>query len=263
MGNKTLLLVLCVALFTSCSTYKAGQTPDDVYYSPAKEVVARVQKETKRDRYEEYISAEDDRYLRMKIQNRDRWSELDDYSYWNDSRFFDCNSFYAYNNAFIYNSPNANFRYNGSLNNIYSNNMYNYSGNNLYNYRYNNCASTGFNRTNFFGYGGLYSPLYPVVYYKSPKVYTGSTGKANLSTYRNPNYNNSNYYNSKGNSTQSFGNMMKRVFSDPAGSNSSSGSWDRPVRTFESGTTTSSSAGGKSGGYNSTGSSTETKRGPR
>ena len=257
MGNKTLLLALSVALFTSCSTYKAGQTPDDVYYSPAKEVAAKPERETKRDRYEEYISAEDDRYLLMKIQNRERWSELDDYSYWNDSRYFDCNSVYTYNNTHLYNTPYGNYRNYGSINN-----MYNY---NMSNYRYNNCASTGFYRNNYFGYGGIYSPLYPVVYYKSPRVYTGSTGKANLSTYRNPAYNNSNYNNIKGQPNQSFGNMMKRVFADPgtSNSNSNSSSWERPVRTFESGTTPTSNAGGKSGGYNSTGTSTETKRGPR
>lgn len=249
MGHKFLLLALSAALLTSCSTYKAGQTPDDVYYSPAREVAAKVEREVKRDKYDEYISAEDDRYLRMKIQNRGRWSEIDDYSYWNDSRYFDCNSLYAYNRYDYYN------RYNNSyFGNAYNNNY-------LYN---NNCYNNNYYRTNYFGYGGFYSPRYPIVYYKSPRVYTGNTGKVNLSSYRNPNYNNSNYNGVKG-SNQNFGNLMKRVFSDPAGSSSNNGSstWERPVRTMESGTNTSSSAGGKSGGYNSTGTSTDTKRGPR
>jgi hypothetical protein len=249
MGYKFLLLAFSAALLTSCSTYKAGQTPDDVYYSPAREVVAKQQKEEKRDRYEEYVSSEDDRYLRMKIRNRDRWSTIDDYTYWNDSRYFDCNSIYAYNRYDYYN------KYNNS-----------YLDNYRTNYMYNSCVSNNYYRTNYFGYGGFYSPRYPVVYYKSPKVYTGNTGKSNLSSYRNTNYNNSNYNYGKGSNPASFGTLMKRVFSESNnsnGNNTGSSSWERPVRTVDPGTSTNSNAGGKSGGYNSSGSSTETKRGPR
>ena len=251
MGTKLLLLAFSAALITSCSTYKAGQTPDDVYFSPAKESVAKQEKEVRRDRYEEYVSAEDDRYLRMKIQNRERWSTIDDYSYWNDSRYHDCNNLYASNNYNTYNKY-----YNGYLNNTYGNS-----------YVYNGCVSNNYFRSNYFGYaGGYYSPRYPIVYYKSPRVYTGTTGKANLSTYRNPNYDNRNYNYGKGSTPSNFGNLMKRVFTETSSSNSnqnSGSSWERPVRTYESGTTTNSNAGGKSGGYNSTGTSTSTKRDPR
>jgi hypothetical protein len=249
MGIKILLLAFSAALITSCSTYKAGQTPDDVYFSPAKEYVAKEEKETRRDKYEEYVSAEDDRYLRMKIRNRERWSTIDDYTYWNDSRFHDCNVLYTSNINNTYNQY-----YNGYLNNRLGNA-----------YVYNGCVSNNLYRNNYFGGGGFYSPLYPVVYYKSPRVYTGTTGKANLSTYSNPKYNYGNY-SGKGSNPDNFGSLMKRVFSETisSGSNQNSGStWERPVRTYDPGTTTSSSAGGKSGGYNSTGTSTGTKRDPK
>ena len=246
MKRKLLLTAFTAVLLTSCSTYKAGQTPDDVYYSPAKEYVVKEEKEVRRDRYDEYIASEDDRYLRMKIQNRDRWSGIDDYTYWNDSRYFDCNSVYVYNN-FSYNN-----RYG------YNNNYFNNYGSAL---RYNNCIPQTY-RTNYFGHAGYYSPGYPVVYYKSPKVYSGSTGKINLGAYRNPTYNNTNY-GSKGANQNNLGNLMKRVFSESNTNTSSGTSWERPVRTIEPGTSTNSNAGGKSGGYNSTGTSTPAKRDPR
>lgn len=260
MRHKILLLAFSAVLFTSCSTYKAGQTPDDVYYSPARELVAKEEREVKRDRYDEYISSADDRYLRMKIQNRERWSDLDDYAYWNDSRYHDCNSAYSYNNNFAFNNPYNNLHaFNTPYNNLKS---YSYNLNNsVYGYRSNTCVQNNFRMNNYFGYGGYYSPRYPIVYYKSPKLYTGTTGKANLSTYRNPNYNNTNY-SSKASNQNNFGNLMKRVFSDQPGNSNSNSSWDRPVRTIEPGTSTNN-AGGRSGGYNSTGTSTPAKREPR
>ena len=152
--------------------------------------------------------------------------------------------------------------------------MYNPYGYNPYGYNpysYNSWSYSPFNQ-GYYGYGGYYSPLYPVVFYKNPKVYTGTTGKSNLTTFQNRNYSNvntpGNYSNSKGrNSEANFGNLMKRVFATPSGTsntnNQQSTSWDRPVRTMEPTSTPSSSAGGRSGGYNSTGTSTSTGRPPR
>lgn len=262
MKYKILLLAFSAAVLTSCSTYKAGQTPDDVYYSPARDLTAREEVRTdRRDRYEEYVSSQDDQYLRRKIQNREKWSEIDDYSYWYDSRYNYYNDRSYYNN-FSYNSYNSRFNPYGY--NPYSYNPYGYNP-----YSYNSWSYSPFNQ-GYYGYGGYYSPLYPVVFYKNPKVYTGTTGKSNLTTFQNRNYSNvntpSNY--SKGrNSETNFGNLMKRVFTTPSGTSNSnnqqSTSWDRPVRTMEPTSTPSSSAGGRSGGYNSTGTSTSTGRPPR
>lgn len=239
---KHTLLFLCIStvVFSGCSsTYKAAQTPDDVYYSPAKEAPATATVNKNRDRYQEEITSQDDRFLRMKIQNRNRWEGIDDYGYWYDSRY-------------DYNAYNSNYYYN----NRYAWNNWN-SGYNMYG---------GIFSPGYYGYGGYYSPVYPVVYYKNPKVYTGVTGKSNLSTYMNTRYNNrnTNYY-GKGAVPQSnnFGNLVKKVFTSPNNSNTNSNSYDRPARTIEPSSTPSSSAGGRSGGYTSSGSSSSTPRPPR
>lgn len=73
-----------VVVFGSCTTaYKSGQTPDDVYYSPAQKKneynrIEEKEEERKKEEPADYAT-EDDRYLRMKVRNRDRWSYLDDY----------------------------------------------------------------------------------------------------------------------------------------------------------------------------------------
>ncbi len=80
---KTTLLpsVLIVLLLAGCSTaYKTGQTPDDVYYSPARPEAeyVRIQREqTRRVRYE--TEDAEDRFLRMRVRNRNQWNDLDDW----------------------------------------------------------------------------------------------------------------------------------------------------------------------------------------
>lgn len=83
---KSILPILSfVVVLASCSTaYKSGQTPDDVYFSPVPPKVEHTQNEEKEVREEkrqteEYSAYEDDRYLRMKVRDRSRWSSLDDY----------------------------------------------------------------------------------------------------------------------------------------------------------------------------------------
>jgi hypothetical protein len=61
---------------------KQKQTPDDVYYSPARPKAETVRSEDKEEKYtqeENNYAYNDDRYIRMKVRNRNRWSDLDDY----------------------------------------------------------------------------------------------------------------------------------------------------------------------------------------
>ncbi|MBV9987268.1 MAG: hypothetical protein JO301_06285 [Chitinophagaceae bacterium] len=257
MKPALLLSVLGITFLSSCSTaFKSGQTPDDVYYSPGREIAAAKEDEVRKQdqaAYQEYISSQDDRYLRMKVANHSRWSSLDDYDYWYDSRY----DFSNYNN---------------------------YSSYRPYSFCYErNAGYIGSPYSSYGGYGWS-MPYHTIIAYSSPKYAGGSTSGSNISAYRNKSYNNSNYgykdpksgaFISTSN-TSNFGSLLKRVFSSGSSSsanNNSGSSFDRPARTFSttptptnsSNTTpsTSSSAGGHSGGYSSTGSSTSTGRGGR
>jgi len=98
MRSYILLLALAAITLGSCTTaYKAGQTPDDVYYSPTRpqdEYIVSEQRQE--DRY--YSGSQDyytDRYLSMRLNNPYRWSALDDY-YFNNPYVY--NYYGAYNN---------------------------------------------------------------------------------------------------------------------------------------------------------------------
>lgn len=202
-------LVLAV-IVSSCSTaYKTGSTPDDVYYSPAKVTVT-----DENGRYDDYASSGDENYLRMKVHNRYQWDAIDDYSYWNDSRYDFGYSCFPSRQVLL--------------------NPYNpYSA-----------WSFGFY---FSPWSTFYSPYYTIVYYKNPKVYYGNTGKSNLSAYRNGNY----YYNNNANK-QSFGSLLKSAFSsNNQNYNYNNNNSNNPSRSFNSNYAPSNNAGGRSGGFNS------------
>lgn len=108
MQLRSLLIVTTAIAFASCSTaYKSGQTPDDVYYSPARLVVTEAkeekekeEKDTRRDETSRYDSYEE-REIRMRIRDR-RWRDLN-----ND---YACNCScdytpykYGYNYGYYYN----------------------------------------------------------------------------------------------------------------------------------------------------------------
>lgn len=132
MKARILLLAAGIASLTSCSSlYKTGQTPDDVYYSPARPAAEYVQND-RNDRYDGYQSYQeyqdsyrDDRFLRLSVSMGNPYytSVYDDYSW------FDWRS-NAY--AFYGNSP---------WNNYWAWNNY-----------YNPYAYCGYG----YGYGGLY-----------------------------------------------------------------------------------------------------------
>lgn len=97
MKPQILLLAFLVAALSSCtSMYKTGQTPDDVYFSPTRpqDEYAQVEKRDNR-RYEGRDEYYDDRYLRMRVSNRYRWSELDEWYYYGGRYDY---SYYNYHN---------------------------------------------------------------------------------------------------------------------------------------------------------------------
>jgi hypothetical protein len=209
MKKIILPTILAAVTLWSCSTaYKTTSTPDDVYYSPSREI-----KDKRQDRYDEYTANGDDNYLRMRVQNRYRWDAIDDYSYWNDARY--------------------DFGYSCMPSREVMLNPYNpYMG---------------------IGFGMYYSPWYnwrspytTVVYYKNPRVYYGNTSKTNLTAYRNGLYNNTN-------NKTTFGSLFKQAFSNSNNNNLPYN--NSSTRTFNSGVSPSNTAGGRSGGFHSSGTS--------
>lgn len=87
--RKIMAVLLAGILLVGCSTmYRSGQTPDDVYFSPARNnnsgyVV--VDEEGGNGSYNAAAVPMQDRYLRMKTFGGSRWNVFDDdYAYWNN-----------------------------------------------------------------------------------------------------------------------------------------------------------------------------------
>jgi uncharacterized membrane protein YgcG len=108
MKPLLLLLAFSAIIISSCTTaYKTGQTPDDVYYSPVRpqEEYVRVDNIDNRTNggTEQYY---EDRQLRMKVHNPTRWSELDDWYYYNN-RY----NYFGNYNPLSWNNPWNNYTY--------------------------------------------------------------------------------------------------------------------------------------------------------
>ena len=230
MNSRILLLAISAAALSSCSSvYKSGQTPDDVYYSPAQQKPAYVNTETQDQ--SQYHGRNDlagssyysDYYLRFKSSNYYRWSTFDDY-YWYDWRY----------NSYVYDP-------------FYSPIYYGNYGN---------------------PYGGYTNPkyFYTTTNYSGPRMYNLNTydNSNRQATYFNPKLGNNNNPSSKSfNTTTSTdrGGFLRSVFSNSNNGNSyyNSGNSNNgrynggTTRTFDSGTN-SSKSGSNSSGSSSSGS---------
>jgi len=94
-----LITISCVGMSCTSLQQTTVATTDDLYYTPNnKETptkstdVARNenrynQNDEEQGEYQDYQSYPDDRYLRLKVSNRNRWDVIDDFGYWNDPRF--------------------------------------------------------------------------------------------------------------------------------------------------------------------------------
>ncbi len=234
MKSQILLLALIVAALSSCTTaYKTGQTPDDVYFSPTRPQDEYVQVEKKDDRrYQSREEYYDDRYLRMRVGNRLRWSELDDYYYYGNR--YD----YSYYNDYYWNNPWTPCTYWNSHYNPYYTSyvvvtpkspVFNHPRNVNLN-TYNNNMLTSSNYTN---------PSHPT--FSGPRVFGSSANTGYNGGYTNSNNNNNN------NSGSGAGNFLRNIFNGGS-TNSSSTSSSHP-------TTNSSSSSSSSSGSSSSGSS--------
>ncbi|HEY6505456.1 MAG TPA: hypothetical protein VIZ28_15890 [Chitinophagaceae bacterium] len=243
MKYQILLLALIVAALSSCTTaYKTGQTPDDVYFSPARPADEYVRTEKKEDpRYQSLDEYYDDRFLRMKVQNRYRWSALNDYYYTNP---------YAYNY----------YGYSDNWNNPWNNY---WTWNNYYNPY---CSGTG---------GGIIiknpasytpPPSRPIAF--NPSSYVGNNNYQPAGSFKggSSGYNNS-YYNNGG---SRYNNRNTGGYSNSSNNNNSySPSSSTPSRSYSpsssssSGGSSSSSGGGGGSSGGSSGGGGGSSRPPR
>jgi hypothetical protein len=217
MKSPILLLAFFVAAFSSCTTaYKTGQTPDDVYYSPAQpqdEYVQTEREERRNYRNDEYY---DDRYLRMKVRNRYRWNDFNDwYSY----------ERYGFGYGYVY----------GSYNNPY----------NSWNYYYNPYCQSNV----------IFNPKNTTTSYSKPRTFnlgtynpvaTNSNNKSS-NLFRYTNTSNNNTYtaprNSSNRNNSNAGNVLRDVFGGGNNSSKSTNTNSSSNSSNSSGKSSSSSSG--------------------
>jgi hypothetical protein len=92
-------LVLISFIATSCTSLQQTTVAatDDLYYTPSTDAAPAKTDQANNNRYndqqdnqseyQDYQSYPDDRYLRLKVANRNRWDGIDDFGYWNDPRY--------------------------------------------------------------------------------------------------------------------------------------------------------------------------------
>jgi uncharacterized membrane protein YgcG len=225
MKLSILLLAFSVILISSCTTaYKTGQTPDDVYFSPSPPQEEYVSTQKNDDRKYQGDDYYEDRYLRMRVQNRSRWSELDDW--YNYDRY----SIYSYHSYYWTNPWNPytswNYYYNPYCHNtvIVNPKNYTYSKPRIVNLNtFNSTMMTSRNTVN-------------------PKG--SSPTRTNTRVFNNSNNNNNN-------SNNGLGNTLRNIFNNS--SNSSSG-----TKSSSSGSNSSSSS--SSSGSSSSGGSAPVRK---
>ena len=107
MISKILLSCLVIVAAVGCSTtYKSGQTPDDVYYSPARPaVVTEEREESRRETRDDrrYLSYGDRQILMGIYDPRWRYFNDDYYAFYDPYRYgYNCGYYY---NPYYYPSP--------------------------------------------------------------------------------------------------------------------------------------------------------------
>ncbi len=203
MKTKHLFLLGLVAAFSSCSTaYRTGQTPDDVYYSPAPAAQETYVTSNNQQDRNSYQSQNEEQEIRRGIQDPVYRSNLSlDLGYGYGYNPYSYNPYsYSYN-PYSFNS----YGYKGiydpyGYNNFGYNNYYGYN-----NYGYNNF---GYSSSPYIGnyYGGYYSPVYVYPGIGNINTNTGPR-RVNLAAY--------NTSNNQVNRVATQGDVPARIFSQP------------------------------------------------
>ncbi|MDP4131944.1 MAG: hypothetical protein Q8918_04215 [Bacteroidota bacterium] len=78
MKHLYILVLIALVSFTGCTVYRSNPTPDDVYYSPGAPAENYASADNNND---QYYSAPNENYVRMRVEDPNRWSYFDDYNY--------------------------------------------------------------------------------------------------------------------------------------------------------------------------------------
>lgn len=280
------------------SAYRTAQTPDDIYFSEGPAAVETVRNRTNTqpqdqvDGYASYWERQDDNMLRMKVNDRDRWSEVDDIDYWNgyNNNYWvnyntgfhspwamnSWNNPWAMNNPWMWNRPmgmgwNSVFHNNWGWNSGWGWNAGMGMGMGM---GWNSGWGMGWNSWNN-NWNNPWGWNRPVTIINKYPLSSPARNSSALSPYSNYNYNrpsnmtknnrvvnpgtSRSIWESSGN--QSNNNSMYRTIN--RNTNSGNNSYDRPVRTFDGGGSSggSRSGGGTMGGGSSSGGSSRGGRG--
>lgn len=272
------------------SAYRTAQTPDDVYFSEGKaaaDVTSRKSADQPQEGYASYWEKQDDDMLRMKVSDREKWSQVDDIDYWQG---YNNNYWTNYNSG--WNSPWGMNSWNTWNNPYHMNNPWAWNRPMMgWNSGWGMGTGMGMGWNNWaFGYNSWYNswsnpyswnqPVIIINKYPVGRVSSTSRTSASLSPYTNYNYSrgdnslkgrtNVNPGTSRsiweaGPSVDRSGNSMYRSVNRSTNSSGSS-SYDRPARTFDGGGSGSGgtrSSGGTSGGSSGGSSSGGSSRGGR
>jgi hypothetical protein len=231
---KFILPVVLLTLFYSCSTYKnSAVTPDDVYYSPGQAVEVTSTQGNNSD----YYSTPNENYVKMRVQNPDKWAYFDDYN----TDYYASNYGYGYGSSvglsvgfgMGYGSYCGGFGYYSPMS--YYNSYY--AWNNFYNPYYGGVVVvTGKN---------ISTPSYTRMSNFNPSAYRGSYYNARPSTHY---YNtNTSRYNQSGSGQNATNNYSRPTEGRPTYSNPS------PMRSapsnFSSGGSSGGGGGSRGGGF--------------
>jgi hypothetical protein len=250
MNARILLFVSALAGLTSCATYRSGQTPDDVYYSPARETEQYVEVQRNDDRYSYNENRLEEERMRQQIRDP-RFRSFEDDFYWNSPYNNRWNTFNNWNNP--WNTWGWNNNYWGSWNNW---NSWNTWGNSFYCIPGTNFVITKPGTGVKTSTGIRYSPSVQSFTNARNTTSSGSGGGKGIFTNGSGN-SGSRYFGGAVNNS----NNNRRTSSGLFSGSSSSGSSNR---IFSGGSSSGSSSGGgsrtfSSGGSSSSGSSSGSK----
>ncbi|MEO8822099.1 MAG: hypothetical protein ABI366_00895 [Ginsengibacter sp.] len=192
MKINFLILFGAIVAFSSCSTaYRSGQTPDDVYYSPAPQQNTYVSTASSKDQDSYYYrNNEEDYNIRRGIDNPVYRSPLSlsmGFGY-SPYSFNPYNNYYG-NNNFGYGPYGMKGLYNPYFNDFGYNSLSFYSPYNFYSPYSMGYGYSSFGYGSGFGYG--YSPYYSPVLFSSKSVNTNTGARTyNLGAYNNNNLGN-------------------------------------------------------------------------